>query len=89
MHYGHVATRSELRNAADISCRDEVWSGPGDIGELAVAQRRGDLGLQQIIGSGRTAAEMPFRNVDDLETRCDEQSLWSGMNALPVLHRTS
>ena len=89
MHYGHVATGRELRNAADISCRDEVWSGPGDIGELAVAQRRGDLGLQQVLGSGRTAAEMPLRYVDNLETSCGEQFLWSGMNALPMLHRTS
>jgi len=89
VHYGHVATRGKLRNAADISCRDEVRSGPGDVGELAVAQRRRDLGLQQVIGSGRTTAEMPLRYVDNLETSCGEQFLWSGMNALPMLHRTS
>ena len=89
MHYGHIATRSELRNAADISCRDEVGSGPGDIGELAVAQRRGNLGLQQVIGSGRTAAEMPLGHVDNLETRCGEQFFWPVMNMLPMLHRTS
>ena len=89
MHYGHVATRGKLRNAADISCRDEVRSGPGDVGEFAVAQRRGDFGLQQVIGARRTAAEMPLGHVDNIETRGSEQFFWSGMNALPMLHRTS
>jgi hypothetical protein len=86
VHYGHVATGGELINATDISCRDEVRSGAGDVGELAVAQRRCDLRLQQIISAGRTTAEMPFRHVDGLETRCGEQLLWSVMNALPMLH---
>jgi len=89
VHYGHLATRSELRNAADISCRDEVRLGPGDVGEFAVAQRCGDLGLQQVIGSRGTAAEMPLGHVDDIETRGSEQFFWSGINALPMLHRTS
>jgi hypothetical protein len=89
VHYRHVATGGELSNAADIACRDEVWSGPGDVGELAVPQRRCDLGLQQVIGSGRTAAEMPLRHVNGLETRCGKQLLRSGVNSLAVLHRTS
>ena len=89
MHYGHVTTGRELRNAADISCRDEVRLGPGDVGEFAVTQRRGDLGLQQVISSCRTAAEMSLGHVDNLETGGGQQLLWSGMNALPMLHRTS
>jgi hypothetical protein len=89
VHHRHLATGGELSNAPDIACRDEVRSGAGDVGELAVAQRRCDLRLQQVISPGRTAAEMPLRHVDGLETRGAEQLLGSGMNSLAVLHRTS
>ena len=89
MHYRHVATRGKLRYATDIACRDEVRPDAGDVGKLAVAQRRGDLGLQQVIGSSRTAAEMSLRHLDNLETCCGEQLLRSGVNSLAVLHRTS
>ena len=86
MHYRHVATGGELSNTPDIACRDEVRSGAGDIGELAVAQRRCDLRLQQVIGPGRTTAEMPLRHIDGLETRYGKQLLRSGVNSLAVLH---
>jgi hypothetical protein len=89
VHYRHVATGGELSNATDIARRDKVRADAGNVGELAVAQRRGDLRLQQVISAGRTAAEMPLRHVDGLETRCGEQLLRSGVNSLAVLHRTS
>ena len=86
MHYRHVATGGEVSNATDITCRDEVRSDDGDVGELAGAQRRGDFRLQQIISPGRTAAEMSLQHVDGLETRCGEQLLRSDVNSLAVLH---
>ena len=41
-------------------------SGAGlrDVGELAVAQAAGDLRLQQVVGAGRAAAEMPLGHLD-------------------------
>ena len=87
MHHRHVATGGELGDAAYISGRDELGSGAGDVGELAVAQSCCDLRLQQIIGSGRAAAQVPFRHLDRLEARRGEECLRSGVNTLPVLHR--
>jgi hypothetical protein len=51
----------DLRDAADVAGRDEIGRGLHDIRDLAVAQPRGDLRLQNIIGARRTAAQMPFR----------------------------
>ena len=34
-----------------------------DVGDLAVAQPRGDLRLQHVVGAGRAAAEMRLRHV--------------------------
>ena len=58
-----------------------------DIGELAVAQRRGEFGLQQVVGAGRTAAEMPFRHVDHRKPGGGEQRLRLALDLLAVLQR--
>src|SRR6516165_7545707 len=46
-------TAGELADAADVAGCDEVRSGGGDVGQLAIAQHRRDFWLQYVVGSGR------------------------------------
>ena len=46
-----------------------------DIGDLAVAQRAGDLRLQDVVGAGRAAADVAFRHVLHREARLLQQAL--------------
>jgi len=83
----HRRVAGELRNASDIAGRDEIGAGQRDIGELAVAQGRGELRLQQIVSAGRAAAQMPFRHIDDREPGGREQCLGLAVDPLAVLQR--
>ena len=57
-----------------------------DVGDLAVAQLRGDLRLEDVVGAGRAAAEMAFRHVHDGEAGAAQQLLRLGLDLLAMLH---
>jgi len=78
----------ELRDAADIAGGHQIGPGQGDAGQLAVAQCRRQFRLQQVVGAGRTAAQMTFRHIHDLETRGGEQRFGLAVDLLPMLQRT-
>ena len=58
---GMAVPLADLRDAADVAGGDEVRPRPLDIGDLAGAQRAGDLGLQHVVGAGRAAADVALR----------------------------
>ena len=58
-----------------------------DVGGFALAQRLRHLWLQQIVGAGRAAAEMPLRHLDDLEAGGAQQRARLFDHLLNVLHR--
>ena len=58
-----------------------------NVGGLALAQRFRHLGLQQVVGAGRAAAEMPLRHVDHLEAGGAQQRARLLDDLLHVLHR--
>jgi hypothetical protein len=64
VHDRRRASHRQLNDATDIAGGDQVATGLGDVGELAVAQPRGKVGLQQVVGPGGAAAQMTFRNFD-------------------------
>jgi hypothetical protein len=68
--YGAIA--SELADTADIARRDEIRPNGRDIYQLAIAERRCDIWLQYVVGSGRAAADMPLGHFDRLEPRRGE-----------------
>ena len=57
-----------MRHAADIASGDYFRCGAFYRQHLALAQLRGDVRLQYIIGAGRAAAEMTLRDFHHLET---------------------
>jgi len=56
VHDRYRRVAGELGDAADIAGGDQIGAGQRDVGQLAVAQRGGQLRLQQIVGAGRAAA---------------------------------
>jgi hypothetical protein len=74
----------DLSDAADVSGGDKVGRELKDVGNLAVAQPRGDLRLQNIIGARRTAAQMPFGNVADLKACLRQEPPWQGVDLLAI-----
>src|SRR5215472_7507568 len=77
----------ELHDAADVARRDERRTGAADVRELALAQLRGELRLQDVVGAGRAAAKMSLGYLAHIETGALEQSAWNRIEALAVLHR--
>ena len=77
----------DLHHAAEIAGRDDVRIDAVDVGGLALAERGRDLGLQQVVGAGGTAAEMPLGYVEHLETGAGQQLPWWAGHALAVLQR--
>ena len=88
MHDRYRRVAGELGDAADIAGGDQIGAGQRDVGQLAVVQRGGQLRLQQIVGAGRAAAQMPFRHLDDLEAGGGEQGLGLAVDLLAVLQGT-
>src|ERR671918_2639549 len=86
MHDRRDAIR-ELDHAADVAGRDHVREDPRDVCELARAQLSGELGLEQVVGAGRAAADMALGDVLDREPRGLQQILGQGRDLLAVLHR--
>ena len=77
----------DLCYAADIAGRNEIGRCLQDVRDLAIAQPQGNLRLQNIIGAGRAAAQMPFWNIADPETRSRQELLRQGVDLLAMLHR--
>src|SRR5262249_19128316 len=75
----------ELNHAAEIAGRDHIRVDLGDIGELALAQLVRELGLEQIVGTGRAAAEMAFGNLGDREAGLAEKLRGKRVDALAML----
>src|SRR5262249_49935271 len=55
---GASGARRDLGDAADIAGGDHIGTDLRDACDLAIAQRRRELRLQQVVGAGRAAAEM-------------------------------
>ena len=73
MHHWHRAAALKLSDAADIAGGHEVRLHARDVLELPVAQLAGDLRLEEIVGAGRAAADMTFRNFEHGEARLRER----------------
>src|SRR5690606_7304814 len=58
MDDGCLGSSGELRDAADVAGGDEVRLHGADILHLAVAELRRDLGLKDVVGAGRSAADV-------------------------------
>src|SRR5579862_546217 len=79
--------RCDLSDAADIACCDHVRPQSFDSPDFTLAQPRCNGGLKNIVGSGRTAAQMALRHVLDCEAKPGEQVSWLPHDALTVLKR--
>ena len=80
--------RCDLRDAADIACCNHIRSQSFDSPDFALAQPPCDVGLQNIVGPGRAAAQMTVRNVLHREAELGEKLLRLTVDALAVLQRT-
>src|SRR5260370_42624348 len=56
------SSRPDLRDAADVACGDHARLDAGNVGDLAVAERLCDLGLQDVVGPRGAAAEVRLGN---------------------------
>src|SRR5271156_673070 len=79
--------RRDLRDAADIACRYHIRSQSLDSPDFAFAQPSCKVGLQNIVGAGRAAAQVTVRYVFDHEAELAEQLLRLPVDALAVLQR--
>src|ERR1700726_3799715 len=67
--------RGDLRDAADIAGGDHIRLDARDIRDLAIAQGLRDVGLEDVVGSRRPAAEMRLGDRARVEARAAQQSL--------------
>src|ERR1700729_3568564 len=79
--------RRDLRDAADIAGCDHIRSQSLDSPDFALAQPSCKVGLQNIVGTGRAAAQMTVRYVLDDEAELGKQLLRLPVDALTVLQR--
>ena len=84
----HRRARSDLSHAADISSCDHIRSQSLDSPDFALAQPSCDVGLKNIVGSCRAAAQMTVGHILHDEAEFAEQLLWLPRDALTVLQRT-
>ena len=87
MHDGNPGAGGDLGDAADVAGGDQIGAHALDVRDLAVAQPGRDHGLQQVVGAGRAAAEMPFGHVLHGEARLAQELLRLEPDLLAVLHR--
>ena len=80
---GMAVPLRDLRHAADIAGGDHVRPDALDIGDLAGAQRAGDLRLQDVVGAGRAAADVALRHVLHREARLLEERFGSSRICWP------
>ena len=72
MNDRHVRARANLRHTAEIAGCDDVGGDALDIDDFADAQFCCEIRLKQIVGSGRTAADVALRDRNDIETGARE-----------------
>ena len=82
---GYVGSVSDLDGATDIAGGDDVGCELFDVGDLSVAQLSGDVGLQDIVGSGRSAAQMGLARGAYAVSGAREQALGGVGHLLAVL----
>ena len=87
MDDGRFHSAGDLGDTADVPGRDDLGLCLGDVGHFAGFQSVRDPRLQQIVGAGRPAAEMRFRNIAHREPHLLEQALRERLDFLAVLHR--
>src|SRR5215218_7912700 len=58
VHHRQLCSRSDLGDAADIACGNDLRAGGLDVFHLSVAQLLRNLRLQYVVGAGRAAAQM-------------------------------
>ena len=87
MDDGQRGAAADLGHAADIAGRDQGCTRGLDIGHLAVAQAAGDFRLHDVVGSGRTAAQVPLPRFANLEAGPRQQLFRLAHDLLAVLHR--
>ena len=84
----HRNVAVELLDAADIACGDHWCTGPRNIVQLALTQAVSHFRLQDVIDTGRPAAQMRLEGLPDLETRLAEKLHRQIVNLLTMLERT-
>src|ERR1700734_3088731 len=79
------SARRDLRDATKIACCDHVRSQSLDSPDFKIAQPSCDVGLQNIVGAGRAAAQMTVGNIANNKAQPAEQFLRLPRHALAVL----
>src|SRR5208282_325740 len=77
--------RGDLRHAANIASCNQIRSQSLDSPDFALAQPSCDVGLQNIVRSGRAAAQMALRHVLHREAELEQQLFRLPGNPLSVL----
>ena len=75
----------DLHHAAKIPGSNNVGIDAGDMCSLALAKSAGDIWLQEIVGAGGTATEMPLRHVEHIEAHPRQKRPWLTGYPLTVL----
>ncbi len=87
VHDRNAGGGRELRDAADVAGSDDGRARARDMTDLAIAQALRELGLKNVVGTRRAAAEMPFRDLRELVAGRREQRPRRPLDFLAVLHR--
>ena len=83
-----LRARRDLRHAAKISRSNDIRSQSLDSPDFALTQPYCDIGLKNIVGSRRAAAQMAVRHILHCKAELGEQIFRLSRYALPVLQRT-
>jgi hypothetical protein len=63
--------RGDLKRTPGIACRDRIGLRRKEVGGLSTPQGVGRLGLKEVVDAGRTAADLPFLGLEELQLGCD------------------
>src|SRR5713101_9713946 len=77
----------QLREAADVGGEDPLGAARGERGKPVALQLRGELRLQDGVGTRRAAAQMCVRHRRELESGAGKQPLGHAFYALAMLQR--
>ncbi|MDN7908076.1 hypothetical protein QZM18_28730 [Burkholderia diffusa] len=87
MHERDADRAGQLRHAADIAGRCNLGDRCTHRRDLAPLQFARDLGLQQVVDTGRSATHEAVQRLDDVEPRVAQQVERRMHDPLTVLHR--
>mmetsp|Transcript_28313 Transcript_28313/g.52725 ORF Transcript_28313/g.52725 Transcript_28313/m.52725 type:complete len:351 (+) Transcript_28313:6591-7643(+) len=88
MHHGHARRRPDLHHATDIACCNDVRVLGHKRLDLAILELLGNLGLHQVVGARRAAAEVAVARFHHFVPGLFQQVLGVGLDLLAVLQRT-